>query len=261
VVCMATVGAAEASIDTNGGASWGGWTSYGSSDAAGIFGTGSNTTVYEIYQTVFTFDNNTMSLGAGYTGNGFAGGQAGQFANGNLIYGLGVRRVSGTGTLGLSTVFFDAGNDTIQAANAPGGARVSSSSWAQDRDFTVQFGSSGASQISLKLGDGTSFGGTSTFLASGNGAGQAPFGFRSAGNGDNRQMFFDLTYMNSVYTQANWFGIPGWTGTNTLGDFFRVSLDNGGMGARTAINSIQVPAPGAFALIGLAGLAGKRRRR
>lgn len=266
IACMvASVGSAQASIDTNGGASWGGWTSYGLSNSAGIYGTGTTTTEYEIYQTVFTFTDNVLSLDTGYSGDSFTAGlvgganQAGQFANGNLIYGLGIRRVSGTAAYGGATVFFDTGNNTIQAASAPGGARVSSSGWGEVGDFTVQFGN-GASQLSVARGTSANLGGSGTnFLASGNGSGQAPFGFRSAGNGDNFQMFFDITYMNATYTQAGWIG--GWTGTNLLGENFRLSLDTGGMGARTAINSPAVPTPGALALLGLAGLAGKRRRR
>lgn len=267
VVSVAVAGSAVAiptGVATNGGASWNGWTSYGLSNAAGIYGTGSTTTEYEIYQTVFTFDNNVMSLGTGYQGDSFTAGSNGglnkpsQFANGNLIYGLGIRRTSGTATYGGATVFFDTGNNTIQAANASGGARVSSSGWGETGDFTVQFGYS-ASQLSVARGTAANLGGSGTnFLASGNGSGQSPFGFRGAGNGDNFQMFFDITYMNATYTQAGWIG--GWTGTNSLGNYFRLSLDTGGMGARTAIQSIQVPAPGAAALLGLAGLISRRRK-
>ena len=45
VAAIAVVGSAIAApvvVDTNGGASWGGWTAYGNSDAAGVYGTGTN---------------------------------------------------------------------------------------------------------------------------------------------------------------------------------------------------------------------------
>lgn len=252
-------GAASASVDTNGGASWGGWTSYGNSDSLGIYGSGSNGSVYEIYQTVFTFNSNTMSLGAGYAGDSFSGGPG--FADGNLIYGVGIRRVSGTGTMGTVTLGFDLGNDSYQAASSVGGAdgRVSTSAWSQYRDFNVQMFSAGNGQIGVQLGNNPGPGGSSNFVYSGN-SGGITFAFRGATNGVNRQMFFDITAMNALYTQAGAFG--GWTvGTNPIGEYFRLSLDTGGMGARTAIQSMQVPAPGAMALLGLAGLAGARRRR
>ena len=129
---VAVAGSASAStVDTNGGASWGGWNAYGNSDAAGVQGTGTNGVVYKIYQTVFRYDGQTMSLGSGYTGSSFtsAGPNASQmFQRNNLIYGLGIERVSGTGNMGTRTIGFDLGNDSFQAANAPGGARVSTSS-------------------------------------------------------------------------------------------------------------------------------------
>jgi len=75
-------------------------------------------------------------------------------------------------------------------------------------------------------------------------------------------MFFDATAMNALSGANGVLGIPA--GIGTIGENFRLSLDVG-MGssgaARTAINSMQVPGPGAFALLGLAGLAAKRRRR
>lgn len=269
VACMvAAVGSAQASVDINGGASWGGWTSYGESNTLGVYGSGATGgAVYRIYQTVFTFSGETMSLGAGYTGNSnFAAGagSAGAFANGNLIYGLGIERVTGSGNMGTITVGFDLGNDSYQAASTVGGAdgRVSTSAWSQFRDFNAQFTQGGgASQYGVQQGNGTSYGGTSNFANSGN-SGGLTFAFRGAGNGLNYQMFFDVTAMNALYSGSGVNGIA--QGIAGIGENFRLSLDVG-MGstgaARAAINSVQVPAPGAMALLGLAGLAGKRRRR
>jgi MYXO-CTERM domain-containing protein len=270
---VAVAGSANAStVDTNGGASWGGWNAYGNSDADGVYGTGTNGVVYKIYQTVFRYDSQTMSLGAGYTGSSFSGGDGFQYNN--LIYGLGVERVSGTGNMGTRTIGFDLGNDSYQAANAPGGAKVSTSSWSQYRDFNTQFLSGSNSQIGVQLGNNPGPGGSSNFAYSGS-VNSQNFAFRAAGNGLNTQMFFDITAMNTLYTQANAFS--GWTvGINNIPNGalspnqFRMSLDIGmGNAARTFIQSSDIwaaelppiPAPGAIALLGVAGLVGGRRRR
>ena len=266
VACMAAAGVAQASVDTNGGASWSGWTASGVSNDLGIWGSGATGgAVYRIYQTVFTFSGNTMSLGSGYAGNDFnaGAGSAGSFATGNVIYGLGMERVSGSGNMGTITVGFDLGNDSYLAASSVGGSdgRVSTSAWSQFRDFNTQFSQlGGANQYGVQQGNGTSYSGTSNFANSGN-SGGLTFAFRGAGNGLNYQMFFDVTAMNALYSGSGVNGIP--VGIGTIGDSFRLSLDVGmGSGAaRTAINSLQVPAPGAIALLGLAGLAGTRRRR
>jgi MYXO-CTERM domain-containing protein len=279
---VAVAGSANANtVDTNGGASWGGWNAYGNSDAAGVYGTGTNGVVYKIYQTVFRYDGQTMSLGSGYTGSSFtsAGPNASQmFQRNNLIYGLGIERVSGTGNMGTRTISFDLGNDTYQAANAAGGAKVSSSSWSQYQDFNTQFITGGYDgQIGVQLGNNPGPGGVSNFVYSGTSGEGGPEGFayRAAGNGLNSQMFFDITAMNALYTQANAFA--GWTvGINNIPNGalspnqFRMSLDIGnGIAARTFIQSSDIwaaelppiPAPGALALLGVAGLAGGRRRR
>jgi MYXO-CTERM domain-containing protein len=265
MAAMVVAGSAmAATVDTNGGASWSGWTATGVSNELGTWGSGATGgAVYRIYQTVFTFNNNAMSLGSGYSGQGFAGGYG--FTNGNTIYGLGIERVSGSGNLGTLTIGFDLGNDSYQAASSVGGTdgRVSTSSWSQYQDFNVQFGASGASQYGVQTGNGSSYGGVSTFVNSGNGSnpgGANGFAFKGAGNGLNYQMFFDITYMNANYTLA---GVGSAPTIGNIGDFFRLSIDVG-MGsssaARTAVGSLQVPAPGAIALLGVAGLTGRRRR-
>jgi MYXO-CTERM domain-containing protein len=47
-----------------------------------------------------------------------------------------------------------------------------------------------------------------------------------------------------------------------IGSFFRLSVDGGTSynAARTFVGSVQVPAPGAVALVGLAGLLSRRRK-
>ena len=58
-----TSASAFASIDINGGASWGGWSHRGNSLDVGIWGAQSTTRSYELYTTVFTFNNDAVIIG------------------------------------------------------------------------------------------------------------------------------------------------------------------------------------------------------
>ena len=304
VAAVAVAGSASAAVgvpDINGGASWNGWTQAGQSDQVGTWGAtgGGNGTVYRIYQTVFRINpyQNSVSLGAGYqggtnpansTGWPFGFGSTvrpytpsnpasgpGFFGWDNLIYGVGIERVSGTGTMNSTQTFgLDIGNDSYAAASSVGGTdgRVSTSGWSQTGDINVQFAGTtyGGMQVGLQLGNGTSYAGTSNFQQYQN-SGDVDFALRAFGNGVNAQYFFDITAMNFYYSQTGAAAISpsawGSTRMGLIGDNIRLSIDLGGMGSRTFLQSMTlsapnlVPAPGAIALLGAAGLVGSRRRR
>jgi hypothetical protein len=304
VAAVAVAGSASAAVgvpDINGGASWNGWTQAGQSDQVGTWGAtgGGNGTVYRIYQTVFRINpyQNSVSLGAGYqggtnpansTGWPFGFGSTvrpytpsnpasgpGFFGWDNLIYGVGIERLSGTGTMsGTQTFGLDIGNDSYAAATSVGGTdgRVSTSAWSQNRDINVQFQGTtyGGMQVGLQLGNGTNYAGTSNFQQYTN-SGGVDFALRAFGNGVNAQYFFDITAMNFYYSQTGAAAISpsawGSTRMGLIGDNIRLSIDLGGMGSRTFLQSMTlsapnlVPAPGAIALLGAAGLVGSRRRR
>jgi len=233
---------AALAVDINGGSSWGGWTSVGQSDQLGVYGSGSTTDVYEVYKTVFSFNNNTKTgspVGGGPTGGstGFGTGtfSSGAFANGNTILGVGVRRISGSNLSGTRTVRFDLDADSYQAASSVGGSdgRTSFSAWSETGDFTVQFdpGANWDGQtLTMQVGNGTSNGGPNNpqQIVGGFGSGVSydwPFrAFSDAGS--SYQMFFDLNAMQTLYGITNPFGLnTNFTGIGTFGDPVRISLN------------------------------------
>lgn len=139
---------ASAAVSLNGGTSWEGWESKGLSNQLGVYGKGSTTNVYEVYTTIFSFNNDSMSGGAvgggptgGATGFGTGTNSSGAFANGNRIFGVGVRRVGGLAIGGIRTIKFDLDGDSFAAASSVGGSdgKTSFSTYSEYKDFTVQF--------------------------------------------------------------------------------------------------------------------------
>lgn len=279
ITLAAAAGSAVAGpVDINGGSSWGGWTSVGMSNQVGVYGSGSATAVYEVYRSVFTFNNDSVSGGA--TGGGPTGGGTGfgtgtfsngAFANGNTIMGIGVRVVSGGSISGFTpTVRFDLGNDSYQAASSVGGSdgRTSFSTYSQFRDFTAQF--EGASNwrggtLTMQTGNGSFYGGPNTTqsLVGGIGSGVSyDWAFRAFAQSDSYQMFFDLDAMQSLYgvgsgsnamaTNPNFSGI-GAFGANVGISLNGLGTNNVAFSAPTTVTVIPLP-PAAWA--GLSTLAG-----
>lgn len=267
-------------IDINGGSSWGGWTGVGASNTLGVYGSGSTTAVYDVYRTVFAFNNNSVSGGAigggptgGATGFGTGAFSTGAFANGNTILGIGVDANGGSVSGFTPTVRFDLDDDSYMAASSVGGAdgRTSSSTYSEYRDFTVQFQSALAwagSTLNGQAGNGTFYGGPNNFqtIPGGIGSGVSyDWAFRAFAQADSYQMFFDLTAMQALYG-PNAFGFT-FPGIGTIGDPVRISLNGLGtnnvvFGAPTTALSA-VPEPGSLALaaLGLLGLVAARRRK
>ena len=283
MLAIAAAGAANALPDINGGTSWGGWTSNGLSNQLGVYGSGSTTAVYEVYSTVFSFNNHSVSggpVGGGPTGGatGFGTGafSTGAFANGNTILGLGVRVVSGGSISTFTpTVRFDRDSDSYQAASSVGGGdgRTSFTSWSETGDFTAQFEGANSwrgGTLTMQVGNGTSNGGPNNQqqLVGGIGSGVSyDWAFRAFAQTSAYQMFFDLNAMQTLYGGSNPFGLnPGFTGIGAIGDPVRISLNGLGsnnvvFGAPTALSSI--PEPGSLTLValGLMGFGAARRRK
>jgi hypothetical protein len=105
---MLAASEAVASIEVNGGLSWNGWTSRGTSTTLGVYGKGSTANVYEIYTTYFNYGGETVT-GSPAGSLSLAPGGTGAFAAGNRILGVGIRRISGaaiSGSGGASIVRF-----------------------------------------------------------------------------------------------------------------------------------------------------------
>ena len=273
----AIAGSAQAAVDINGGSSWGGWTSVGLSNQLGVYGSGSTTAVYEVYTTVFTFNNDSVTggaVGGGPTGgaSGFGTGafSTGAFANGNRILGVGVRAVSGGSITGFTpTVRFDLDADSY-LADAPavgsGNGRTSFTSWSELGDFTVQFEGANSwrgGTLTMQAGNGTSNGGPNNQqqIVGGIGSGVSyDWAFRAFAQSSSYQMFFDLDAMQSLYGVNNPFGLnASFTGIGAVGSSVGISLN--GMGTNNVAFSVAVPTPGAAAVLGLGGLLAARRRR
>jgi hypothetical protein len=286
--CVATLlalaPAAQAQPSINGGSTWTGWTSVGQSNQLGVFGSGSTTDVYEIYRSVFTFNNNAVSGGAtgggptgGATGFGTGAFSTGAFANGNTILGVGVRRVSGATLPLTATVKFDLDNDSYQAASSVGGAdgRVSFTDWSETRDFTVQFeGANGwrGGTLTMQAGNGTSNGGTSNaqWVVGGIGSGVSyDWPFRAFGQSDSYQMFFDLNAMQAIYGLANpnpFNQNVNFTGIGTFAPQVQIAINGLGsnvatFSAPTTVSTVPEPASALLVGAGLLGCAIAARRR
>ena len=275
----AIAGSAFGSVDINGGTSWGGWTSVGQSNQLGVYGSGSQTAVYEVYTTVFSFNNHAVTGGAinnvvtngasGFASN-LAGFSSGAFANGNSILGVGVRGISGGSITGMTpTIRFDLDNDSY-LADAPtvgsGNGRTSFTNWSEFRDFTVQFEGTNSwrgGTLSMQAGNGTSNGGPNNTQAIVGGIGSGvsyDWAFRAFAQSDSYQMFFDLNAMSSLYGGANPFGLnANFTGIGAVGSNLGISLN--GMGTNNVAFGVAIPTPGTAALLGLGGLMAARRRR
>lgn len=244
--------AAPASVVIDGGVSWHGWTSYGTSDTLGVYGAGSVANRYEIFTTQFAFDSEAVTGSpAGSADLGSGEYSRGAFLNGNRMFGLGVRWISGADVRGgaETIVRFDLNGNSYAPASTVGGSdgRVSSTLYADRGDFNCQFFTADLSPTELVIFSGP---GTWSSLAAGSVGGD--FAFRGFYQASTRsyQLIFDLTAMPLLYTDV------GGSALGSIGDGFRVSIR--GAGNTDAV--VVIPSQSTLALLGLAGFFGKRRR-
>jgi hypothetical protein len=265
---LSAAASSQAAVEINGGSSWGGWDPRGNSLNVGIWGAASVTRSYDLYTTVFTFNNDTFNSGtggvqvrpafsaAGQPPSGFGSGDfsKGAFANGNRVLGIGLDLNGDASTLGSTFVTFGLKGDDFQAASAlgAGDGRVSGSTWGHAGDFAVWMdgAGNGPSNLAVYKSDGTAQGGTGAYsnLVGGFGSGVSyDFAFRMFRNGTTGgsiQMFFDLTAMQDLYGGGPNQILSGWVDGNTylpapaqligpIGNNFNIAMynDGGSVGA------------------------------
>ena len=273
-------------VDIDGGNSWSGWNSVGNSQTSGTWVKGSTTRTYDIYSTYFVLSagqtvggtriaNGAAGNGVGYTGETEASLFEGAWQAGDRILGMGIQY---TGTTRGSTFFFhrDAGGNNIAAASSFGASDgVSTFDVGDTASYMTTVAGNPRGQVRYyALWNGFSQNGTP---AEGNFT--APYSWnanpaygptafpdfptRSFAVLENGSM--DLT--KSVQYFVNIDAILRSNGGATFGDGdfgpnTRFGFWEGISGTGNFSQQIfSIPAPGAMALLGLAGLAGARRRR
>lgn len=105
-------------VELNGGTSWGGWTSVGSSRTAGVWVRGSTSRSYDIYSTQFTLES-SQTVGGSAAGDTAASLFTGSWRAGDRILGVGFR-YSDSSRLATIWVHVDWAGDSIMAASSVG---------------------------------------------------------------------------------------------------------------------------------------------
>lgn len=253
LLALSVAASTSANVVIDGGLSWQGWTSYGTSDTLGIYGGGSAANRYEIFVTQFEFNGHTVNGSPSGSANLSAGAYSnGAFRSGNRMLGVGVRWISGADVRGGadSIVRFDLNGNSYAAASTVGGTdgRVSSTLWADRGDFNAQFFSGDLSPTSLVVFSGP---GAWTSLTTATIGGDFAFrGFYQAST-KSAQMIFDLTAMPLVYSNI------GGNAVGPIGDTFRLSI----RGAGNTDSIVTIPASNGLSLLAIAAAGCARRRR
>ena len=269
---LALAGAASAqTVDLNGGSSWNGWNSVGNSQTSGIWVLGSTSRTYNIYSTSFVLSASQTASG---TGNNTASLFSNSWQAGDRIVGMGIQYTGSS----LGNQFFfhtDTGAVNIQAASSVGagdGVLTFDAGDTSSHMFTNNLPSAGLVRQYSVFNDFTSNGGSNFDIPYGVGSSMTPVRSFTVGE------FTTVNGSGSFYsTGVQWlmnidavlrsnngatFGEGGFGSTMRVGFREQDLFGQGGGGQTQQVFTVGViPAPGAMALLGLAGFAGARRRR
>jgi len=270
---LALAGAASAqTVDLNGGSSWNGWNSVGNSQTSGIWVLGSTSRTYNIYSTSFVLNASQTASG---TGNNTASLFSNSWQAGDRIVGMGIQYTGSS----LGNQFFfhtDTGAVNIQAASSVGAVDGVFSADAGDTSshmFTNNLPGAGLVRQYSVFNGYTSNGGSNFDIPYGVGSSMTPVRSFSVGQmlgTGGTQTFYSSSVQWLMNIDAVLRSNNGAThGEGGFGSTLRVGFREqdiyglgGGGGQTQQIFTVGViPAPGAMALLGLAGLAGARRRR
>jgi len=276
-VALATSAASAQVVDINGGNSWAGWNSAGNAQTAGTWVTGSTTRSYNIFQTYFvlsasqTVGGTRLTDGAAGNGTGYTGDNAsslfsGSWQAGDRILGMGIQYTGGQS----GTQFFflkDAGGNNIQAASSVGAGDGMLSFDVGDTSSYIDNNANGN-----RRGYVTQYSIWYAFSPNGspeNGNYTTPYGLSPSLAAPARSFtVLDAGSMNASKSIQYFINIDAVLRSNggaTYGDgdfgpATRFGFYEAGASGAT-MQVFAIPAPGALALLGLAGAVGARRRR
>jgi len=269
VAAVAVAGSAMAiptGVAINGGSSWSGWTLQGNAQTAGIWVSGSTTRNFDMYQSYFTLDGTQAVTGSPNCGDSSSSLSSGSWQLGDRVLGVGLAYGGGQTVRNL-WVTMDFGGDSINAASSVG-ANNGTYSY-NTGDATTYFAGTSQAPITnhfrnftYSVFNGYSADGSSNFTQ--------PYGpgydnsladpvrsFAIASDGDlsnatSFQMFYNIdAAIRAGVGTGNFVA-----GTSKVGI---AEFDASWSG--TFQSYAAVPAPGAAALVGLAGLMATRRRK
>jgi MYXO-CTERM domain-containing protein len=262
IAALALAGTASAQVvDLNGGSSWNGWNSVGNSQTSGLWVKGATNRTYDIYSTSFVLNASQTASG---TGNDTASLFSNSWQAGDRIIGMGIQY---TGSSRGNQFFFhtDTGAVNILAASSFGagdGVYTADVGDTSSHMFTNNSAGAGLVRQYSVFNDFTWNGGSNFDIPYGIGSSLTPvrsFTVADAGAG-----FYSTRVQFLMNVDAILRSNGGATfGEGSFGSTLRVGFweQDISAGFSQQVFSVPVPAPGAFALLGLAGLAGARRRR
>lgn len=282
VAALTLAHAASAAVDINGGTSWNGWNHVGHSLTAGLWLAGSTSRTYDIYSSSFVLTasqtvggtrlaNGTPGDGSGYTGDNASSLFSGSWQAGDRVIGMGI---SYSGTTRGTTWFFkvDAGGNNRFAASSVGASDGAESFNAGDTSSYVV--NTNALLERGRVQQYSVWTGFSPYGSPADGNFLTPYGTTATAASPLRSFTVldagSSTASTSIQFFLNIDAILRSNGGATFGDadfgpstrFGFWEGDQRVVGVEPFTQQVfEIPAPGALAMLGLAGLAASRRRR
>lgn len=264
-------------VDINGGNSWSGWNLAANAQTSGVWVTGSTTRTYNIYRTNFILSasqtvggtrlvDGAAGNGTGYTGDFASSLFSGSWQAGDRILGMGIQY---TGMSRATQFFFlrDAGGNNIAPASSVGAGDGMIGFDVGDTSSYIDNNANGYQRgyvIQYSIWNGYSPNGSPQ-----NGNYTNPYGLGPSIAVPSRSFtVLDAGSSNSSKSIQYFINVDAVLRSNggaTYGDgdfgpAARFGFYEAGESGAT-MQIFAIPAPGALALLGLAGVAGRRRRR
>ncbi len=269
VAAVAVAGSAMAiptGVAINGGSSWSGWTLMGNAQTAGTWVEGSTSRNFNLYQSYFTLNGTQSVTGSPNCGDASSSLTSGSWQSGDRVVGVGLAYGGGQDARNI-WMTMDFGGDNITAASSVGGSGGSFTYNAGDATGYFSGGSSGFANNHFRNFTYSIFNGY------------------SADGGSNYTQPYGPGYDNTLQNPIRSFAVAtgsSLTDATSIQIFYNVDAAiRAGLGTGNFVGGVSkvgiaeyngswsgskqvftaVPAPGAAALIGLAGVFAARRRK